>query len=150
MWQEIITKAKDNLTGEIQNQAGVSQQEAEKSINLTKESIQEVLTQEAKQGNVQAIMELFRSRNLANSGNPLMQKITNKHEEKLISQLNIPLDRAKKVQSIALPYLLNLLNQQTGGTDTPPNLQHLTDLLGGAESLPEDVKEKLKKYEGSF
>lgn len=150
MWQEIISKTKDNLLGEIQNKAGVSQQEAEKSIDLAAESSREILTQEAKKGNVQSIMELFRSRNLANSGNPLMQQISSNLEGKLVSQLGLRQDTANGVQSIVLPYLLNLVNQRTGGTDTAPSPQSLISLLGGADNLPGDIKDKLKKFGGAF
>lgn len=151
MWKEVITKAKDKIAGEVQNQGGVSGPDANKSIDLAGESIREVLSREAKQGNIQPIMELFRSRNPANSGNPLMQQITSNLDDKLVNQLNLPLDKAKGVESITLPYLINLLNQETGGTDTPPNLENLTNLLGGAENLPEDIKDNLKRFgESSF
>lgn len=150
MWQEIITKAKENLLGEVQNKAGVNQQQADKSIELAADSNREVLTQEAKEGNVQSIMELFRSRNPANSGNPLMQKISSNLEGKLVSQLGLSQDKARGVQNIVLPYLINLINQRTGGTDTAPSPQSLMSLLGGADKLPGNIKDKLKKFGGAF
>lgn len=146
MWQEIINKAKNNLSGEIQNKAGLDQQKAEKSVELAGDSTREVMVEEAKQGNVQQIMELFRSRNPANSGNPIMNKISSVMEGKLVSQLGLGRDATNSVQGIVLPYLLNLINQKSGGTDSAPSPQSLMKLFGGADVLPSGIKDNLKKF----
>lgn len=146
MWQEIINKAKDTLTDEIQNKAGLDQQKAQKSVELAGDSTKEVMLDEAKQGNVQQIMELFRSRNPSDSGNPIMNKISNVLQGKLVSQLGLSQSATNSVQSIVLPYIINLINQKSGGTDSAPSPQSLVKLLGGTDVLPSGIKDSLKKF----
>ncbi len=151
MWNEIINKAKDNITGEIQNRAGINQQQADKSIDLAGESSREVLLDEAKQGNVQQIMSLFRGSKPGASGNPLVQKISNNLVGKLVSQLGLSPETAGTVETIAVPYLLNLVNQKTGGQDSAPSQQSLMSLLGGGSGgLASGVTDQLKKGLGGF
>lgn len=150
MWNEIINKAKDNILGEIQNRAGVNQQQAEKSVDMAGESTREVLLDEAKQGNVQQIMSLFRGNKPAASGNPLVQKISNNLVGKLVSQLGLSQNVAGTIESIAIPYILNLVNQKTGGSDSAPSAQSLVSLLGGSDALTSGLKDKLKSGLGGF
>lgn len=150
MWQEILNKAKENLTGEIQNKAGLDRGKSEKSIEMAGESTREVLTEEAKQGNVQQIMGLFRGSNPASSGNPLVQKISNSLSGKLVGQLGLSQQAAGGVEQIVLPYLLNLVNQKTGGSDSAPSPQSLMALLGGKDAIPGGIADKLKNGLGGM
>lgn len=150
MWQEIINKAKDNLTGEIRNKAGLNQEQADKSVEMAGDSTKEVLKEEAQQGNLQQIAGLFRGSNPASSGNPLVQKISNNLLGKLTSQLGLSQGAAQKVESVALPYLLNLINQKTGGSDSAPSPQSLMALLGGKDAIGGGVADKIKKGLGGM
>lgn len=150
MWQDILNKAKDTLTGEIQNKAGLDQEKAKKSVDLAGDSTREVLLDEAKQGNVQQIMSLFRGSNPASSGNPLVQKISNNLVGKLVGQLGLSQQAAGTVEQIALPFLLNLINKKTGGSDSAPSPQNLISLLGGSDALSGGIADKLKKGLGGM
>lgn len=145
MWEEIISKAKDNISGEIRNKAGLNQEQADRSIELTGDSTREVLLNEAKQGNVQEIMSLFRGQKPSNSGHPLANKIRGSLIEKLVSQLGLSQDMATGVEGIAVPYILDLVNQKTGGTQAAPSPANLVAIMGGSDKLSGDVQEKLKK-----
>lgn len=150
MWQEIISKAKDTISGEISNKAGLDEQKANQSIELAGDSTREVLVDEAKQGNIQSIMSLFRGQNPAGSGNPISNKISGSVVEKLVSQLGLSPEIAGKVQSIAVPFLLNMVNQKTGGTNSAPSASSLLSLLGGSENVGGDVTDKIKKGLGGL
>lgn len=150
MWQEIINKAKDNISGEIRNKAGLDEQQANKSIEMAGDSTREVLVDQAKQGNVQDIMSLFRGQNPAGSGNPLSNKISGSLVQKLVSQLGLSQEMAGSVERIAVPYILNLVNQQTGGTNSAPSASSLLSLLGGSGNVGGDVADKIKKGMGGL
>lgn len=150
MWNEIINKAKETITGEIQNKAGVNQEQAEKSIDMAGESTRDVLLEEAKQGNVQQIMSLFRGSKPAASGNPLVQKISNNLLGKLVGKLGLSQSAAGTIESIAVPFLLNLVNQKTGGSESAPSAQSLVSLLGGSDALTSGLTDKLKSGLGGF
>lgn len=145
MWQEIISKAKDNISGEIRNKAGLNQEQAGQSIEMAGDSTREVLLEEANQGNVQGIMSLFRGQKPSNSGNPLANKISGSLIEKLVRQFGLSQDQAAGVERIAVPYVLDLVNQKTGGTQSAPSPASLVALLGGGDKLSGDVQDKLKK-----
>ena len=150
MWQEILNKAKDTLTDELKNKAGLDQEKAKKSIDMAGDSTREVLLDEAKQGNVQQIMSLFRGNNPASSGNPLVQKISNNLLGKLVGQLGLSQQTAHTVEQVALPFILNLINQKTGGSDSAPSPQSLISLLGGSDALTGGIADKLKKGLGGL
>lgn len=69
---------------------------------------------------------------------------------KLTSQLGLSPEIAGKVESLALPYLLNLINQKTGGSDSAPSPQSLMALLGGQDSVGGGVADKIKKGLGGM
>lgn len=150
MWNEIISKAKDTISGEIRNKAGLDEQQANQSIEMAGDSTREVLVDEAKQGNVQSIMSLFRGQNPAGSGNPLANKISGSVVQKLVSQLGLSQEVAGQVEGIAVPFLLNLVNQKTGGTKSAPSASSLLSLLGGSGNVGADVTDKIKKGLGGL
>jgi hypothetical protein len=145
MWQEILSKAKDNISGEIRNKAGLNQEQADKSIEMAGDSTREVLLSEAKQGNVQEIMSLFRGQKPSNSGHPLANKISGSLIDKLVSQFGLSQDMAAGVERVAVPYLLDLVNKKAGGAQSAPSPASLVSLLGGTDKIGGDVQEKLKK-----
>lgn len=150
MWQEIISKAKDTISGEIRNKAGIDEQKANQSIEVAGDSTREVLVDEAKQGNIQGIMSLFKGQSPAGSGNPISNRISGSVVEKLVSQLGLSPEIAGKVQSIAVPFLLNMVNQKTGGTNSAPSASSLLSLLGGSGNVGSDVTDKIKKGLGGL
>lgn len=150
MWQEIISKAKNSISGEIRNKAGLNQEQADQSIDMAGDSTREVLAEEANQGNVQNIMSLFRGQKPGNSGNPLANKISGSLIEKLVRQFGLSQDKAAMVERIAVPYLLNLVNQKTGGTQSAPSPASLMAIFGGTDKAGGDIQDKVKKGLGKF
>ncbi|WP_017733566.1 hypothetical protein [Nafulsella turpanensis] len=150
MWQEIIKNAKDALSGDLKNKADLNDQQAKESVELAGESTKEVLTEEAKKGNIQQITDLFSGRKPSSSDNPLVQKIGSQLVGKLVNQLGLSKDTATTVERTVVPYLLDLLNKKSGGTGNSPSAQHILSMLGGADILSGGIQDKIKKGLGGF
>ncbi len=150
MWQEIIEHAKTALTGDIKAKAGVNQQQAQQSVEMAGESTREVLTNEAKQGNIQQIVDLFSNRKPSNSSNPIMEKIGGSLVSKLTNRLGLSKDSATQVERMVVPFILDMLNKRTGGSGNAPSAQSILSMLGGTDSLGSGIQDKIKKGLGGL
>lgn len=150
MWQEIIKTAKNALSGDLQNKAGLNEQQAKESIELTGESAKEVLTDEVKKGNLEQITDLFSGRKPSSTNNPIIQKISHQLVGKLVGQLGLSKETATTVERMVIPYILDLLNKKSGGAGTTPSAQHILSMLGGSDLLSGGIQDKIKKGLGGF
>ena len=150
MWQEIVGNAKNALTGDIKAKAGINQQQAQDSVEMAGESTREVLTNEAKQGNIQQIVDLFSNRKPSNSSNPIADKIGGNLVSKLTNRLGLSKDAATTVERMAVPFLLDMLNKRTGGSGSAPSAQNILSMLGGSDMLSGGIQDKIKKGLGGL
>jgi nucleoid DNA-binding protein len=150
MWQEIIENAKTALTGDIKNKTGIDQQQAQQSVEMAGESTREVLTDEAKKGNIQQIVDLFSNRKPSNSSNPITDKIGGSLISKLTNRLGLSKEAATSVERMVVPFILNMLNKRTGGSGSAPSAQNIFSMLGGSDSLGGGIQDKIKKGLGGL
>lgn len=150
MWQEIIENAKNALTGDLKTKAGINQEQAQDSVEMAGQSTREVLTNEAKQGNIQQIVDLFGNRKPSNSGNPITDKIGGNLVSKLTNRLGLSKEAATTVERTVVPYLLDMLNKRSGGTGSAPSAQNILSMLGGADSQSGGLQDKIKKGLGGL
>lgn len=154
MWQDIIDNAKNTLTGRIQNGVGINPVQAENAVQLAGESSREVLIQEAKDGNVDGLISLFKGEDETSTSHPLSLKISERLHGKLVNQLGIRPEDAKEVEHATIPYILKQVDAQLSSdratADTKgvaPDTENI-DGIFGADTLSEGMKDKIRKQLG--
>lgn len=154
MWQDIINKAKSTLAGRIQNGVGLNPIQAENSVQLAGETTREVLIQEARDGNVDGLISLFKGEDETSTSHPLSLKISDRLHGKLVDQLGIRPEDAKEVEHATVPYILKQVGEQlssdratadTGGI--APDTGNI-EAIFGADTLSEGMKDKFRKQLG--
>lgn len=150
MWQEIIGNAKNALIGDIKTKTGLNQQQAQDSVEMAGESTREVLTNEAKQGNIQQIVDLFGKRKPSNSSNPITDKIGGSLVSKLTNRLGLSKETATTVEHMVVPFILDVLNKRTGGSGSAPSAQNILSMFGGSDMLSSGIQDKIKKGLGGL
>lgn len=145
MWQELIENAKNTLITDIRAKAGLNQEQAQESVEMAGESTREVLSQEARQGNIQQIVDLFSGRMPSNSSNPVKEKIEGSLMSKLTNRLGLSKEAASTVDQLVVPFLLDTLNKRAGGSGRAPSSQQILSMIGGSDMLNNEIKDKIKK-----
>lgn len=152
MWQEIIDNAKNTLTGRIQNGVGINPVQAENAVQLAGESSREVLIREAREGNVDSIISLFKGEDETSTSHPLSLKISEHLHPKLVNELGLRPEDAKEVEHAAVPYILKLVDAKLSGDDVTPDTKgvaphagNIETIFGGPDTLTEGERDKLRR-----
>lgn len=155
MWQDIIDKAKHTLTGRIQNGVGINPVQAENAVQLAGESSRDVLIQEARDGNVDDIISLFKGEDETSTSHPIAMKISEQLHGKLVTDLGLPPEDAREVEHATVPYFLKLVDARLSGDAVTPDTKgvspHTADIetiFGGPGTMNEGAMDKLRRALG--
>ena len=129
----------------LQEQFGLSNQEAQGTAQAAQESLTEELKKESGQGNWSSILDLFSSKNQEESSqNPLFQQILGNFGSKL-QGLGLPSGKAQELAAQFLPQFFGQVQNQVKDEQGQVSQQGiLSNFLGGA-SL-DGVKNILGKF----
>ena len=122
-------KAKNSIGKQLGSKFQLNQQQADKALSLTKDSLQAGLLKEATSGNISGLMNLFNGKSPV-AGNPIVNNIASQLVGSFTSKLGLSPQIASTVANFVVPFLLSKISSQkpASGFDQAK----LTELLGGA------------------
>lgn len=145
MWEEILNQTYDKQSGLMQNKIGLNPVQVEESVFLAGESTLEVLSREAKAGNIDQIISLFRGKHQVSTSHPLSGEIEQVLVEKLKNRQGFSTGVAQEVHHTTVPYILSQVKSRMLGEGTAPSTENLNALFGGPGVLSAGMQDKLKK-----
>lgn len=110
MLEELISQLRQKAGNDVKREGSLDDNGLEKVFELTQQSAQEVAKNEMSAGNMGGLMSLFGKDDVPDHSNPIVSKIGGLLIQKLVDQLNLTPDTAKRVEQIVIPVLMHLLN----------------------------------------
>lgn len=145
MWEEILNQTYDKQSGLMQNKIGLNPVQIEESVFLAGESTLEVLSTEAKAGNIDQIISLFRGKHESSTSHPLSEKIESVLVEKLKNRQGLSTGVAQEVHHTTVPYIMSQLKARMLEGGTAPSSESLNAVFGGPGVLSEGLQDKFRK-----
>lgn len=148
MLNQLLSTNKDQLMGLLKGQLNLSQEEAEQTIPAAEESIKEGVEKEVGEGNLGGLLSMFTGGNFTQ--NTIYESISESFVGKLMANVGLSADQAKKVGGSFLPQVLEIVKgkaeneegevSETGllksmGFDPSDLLGSFKDKLGGLGKL---------------
>ena len=128
MLESIIQSSKIEL-GKKLAENGVASNQMEDVFGLAKDSILSNFKSSATGGDLDGILNLFNGKQSI-SGSPLVKNIISDYAGQLISKLGFSTNTAKSISSIAIPFIMNMINKETPDAGIPDN--DLLSMLGSS------------------
>lgn len=147
MLDSIIKNIGPELIGKITGQFNLSEDQASKTMDITKDTILSTATQEVGKGNLDGVLAMVNQGSAA-KGSSTFQNIANNLVGTLSSKLGLSDSVATKLTDFVLPFLLDKLAAKTGGNADKKDLMEMLgdqagnflqgkagDMLGGLGNL---------------
>ncbi len=106
MIDQLINVAKSTLGTKLNNEAGLNENEVEKTMDVAKESVFDGLKQEALGGNLTGILNLFNGKEQVSTSNSIVSTISNLFVSKAAEQLGFGADKATMICNIVIPFIM--------------------------------------------
>ncbi|GGZ32644.1 hypothetical protein GCM10007049_27700 [Echinicola pacifica] len=132
MINDIIKSIGPQVVSQITSQFGLSEDQASKAVETTKESLTSSATKEAASGNLDGLLAMINQGSGA-SGSGMFQKFAGNLAGDYISKLGVPEGVAKQITAFVLPMVLDKIAGATGGNAGKADLMKL--IGGGAGDL---------------
>ncbi|MBX0334145.1 hypothetical protein K3G39_12950 [Pontibacter sp. HSC-14F20] len=138
MLGNIINSVKGQLTGELQDKFKLDPQQANQSVDLAKEHVEEGLKKEATGGDAGGIMNMLKGQQ-APQDNPAINNMIQRYLGDLTSKVGIPESMAQQVAPFVVSFLMNKIS---GNVNSQSDLM---GMLGGGltDKLPKGIGDKL-------
>ena len=123
MIEELISQAKQQLSGELKQKQGLNDQQVNDTFGAAKDSLLNAVKQQSSGGGLGQLTSLF-------NGNTELAPTLISTASKflipvLVSKLNIPEAKAKSISDMVVPFLVNKFSGKESGSVSNP-----ADLLG--------------------
>ena len=135
MLDQLLSSLKSQVGPELISKLGLSQDEADKSVEATSESVQEVVGQEMGAGKVGMLANLFSDNDNGDEENGIMDKIGDSLTGKLTSKVGLSSEKAGGIKAMVMPMVMKLITSKIGG-----NSGMLSSLFGGGGDANGDGK----------
>ncbi len=133
MLDEILKIAKSEFGGKLSG-LGLNQEQLDKSVNITGETVKDGLKEEVQKNNLDGIMALFSGKDTVDANNPIVNKISSNAIQNITSKLGISSSIASTLVNTIVPFMLSKISGKLGG-GSENILSGLSGLLGGGLNL---------------
>ena len=147
MFSNILSSLKDNISGELMEKAGVTQDQLPKIFEQIGEVAKEKLGGEIASGNIGSLMNLFSKSDNTSSANGIQASITSGIVSRLAGKFGIDQNQATSIANIVIPKLMSLITSKNSETPDSDS-SFLSGMLGGGDSS--DLMGKAKDALGGF
>lgn len=147
MLSTIISSLKDNVSGELIEKAGVSQDQLPKIFDQIGSVAQEKLGGELASGNIGSLMNLFSNNSNSSSADGIQTALTSGIVSKLAGNFGIDKNQAASIANIVIPKLLGMITNKNSETPDSDS-SFLSNMLGGGDAS--DLMGKAKDALGGF
>jgi len=145
MLDQLIELGKSHLGGQLQQSAGLTPVQVDKTMDVAKDSISETLMQQALGGNLGGILDLFNGKSQATTANPIVNQMAGNFASSIAEKLGVSPATAQMVTNMVIPFLMQkFASKETGTADDGNdlmekfglgNLGGLGGMLGGLSKL---------------
>lgn len=135
MFDQILQMATSEIKNQLTDHSEISQDTVEKVSSTASQSIFSTITEQLSSGNFEGITEMLNGKDTTNSA-PATQSITNPLVSSLVEKTGLNEDLAKKIATIAVPRVMNMLNSNVNGTKQAENIDissMMSNILGSNE-----------------
>ncbi|HET8810780.1 MAG TPA: hypothetical protein VFM65_11025 [Flavobacteriaceae bacterium] len=132
MLDQLISGIKDEISGKLQAEQGVSSDQIDGVMDVVSNVSQEKIGGELLGGNLDSVMNLFSDKPNTQEADSLQTNLTSGIMEGLIGKLGLDRSKASSIVNTVAPILIGFLtkkNNETADDDTSP----LTNLFGGGD-----------------
>jgi hypothetical protein len=138
MLGNIINSVKGQLTGELQDKFKLDPQQANQSVDLAQNHVEEGLKKEASGGDAGSIMNMLKGQK-SPQDSPAMNGMIQKYLGDLTSKVGIPQSVAQQVAPFVVSFLMNKIG---GNVNSQSDIM---GMLGGGltDKLPKGLGDKL-------
>lgn len=147
MFTNILSSLKDNVSGELIEKAGVTQDQLPKIFDQIGEVTKEQLGGEIASGNIGSLMNLFSNNDNSSSANGIQASITSGIVAKLAGKFGIDQNQATTIANIVIPKLMSLITSKNSETPDSDS-SFLSGMLGGGDTS--EMMDKAKDALGGF
>lgn len=116
MLDQIMQMAKQQLGGQLQQEADLSEEQVGQTMEVAQDSVQEGLKNEVLSGNISGVMSLFNGSSSPTASNPIVSTITSTFTQKLTSKLGLSPGVANTVNGIVIPFVMSKFTDKETGT----------------------------------
>lgn len=143
MLNTIVKNIAPEVLSAVTEKFGLNQEMGQKTVDTTKESLQEGVSNEINKGNLDGLLSMFNSG--ADGNNSTFQSLTSKLSGDYIQKLGLSPDLASQISQYVLPLVMKQITSMLGGKVDQESLSQALskggllgkagDLLGGLGSL---------------
>ncbi|WP_242927942.1 hypothetical protein [Pontibacter vulgaris] len=141
MLENIINSVKGQLTGDLQSKFNLNPDQANRSVDLAKDTMTDGLKKEAGSGDFGGIMNMLKG-NQAGI-HPAVNSMTQNYIQSLSAKLGIPVGVATQIGPYVMQFLMSKLSGKVNSGEVGQS--DLMSMLGGGlkEKLPGGLGDKL-------
>ncbi len=116
MLDQLISLGKDQLLGQLQQQAGLQQNQAGKALDVTQDSLTSTLISQVAGGNVGEIMSLFNGSATSTAANPVVGSMISNLAGDLAAKVGINPQTAQTAANLIVPFIMQKFASKESGT----------------------------------
>jgi hypothetical protein len=128
MLDQLIAFGKDQLIGQLQQQAGLQENQAGKALDVTQDSLTNTLISQVTNGNIGEIMGLFNGQAAPTAANPVISSMIGNLAGDLAAKVGINPQTAQTAANVIVPFIMQKFASKDSGTAN--NESDLLDKLG--------------------
>jgi len=141
MLDQLIKFGKEQLSGQLKQEAKLNDDQVGKSLNVAQETITDGLKDQILGGNLSGVMNLFNGKSSPTSSNPIVSSLISTYASNLISKVGLSPAIAQTVTNMVIPALMSkFASKDTGEAHDEKGLlsklgmsgdSAITGMLGG-------------------
>jgi nucleoid DNA-binding protein len=128
MLDQLIALGKEQLSGQLQQQAGLQSNQVNQALDVTQNSLTSSLISQVAGGNVGQIMSLFNGQAAATASNPVVSGMITNLAGDLAAKVGINPQTAQTAANVIVPFIMQKFASSESGTAN--NEGDLLDKLG--------------------
>lgn len=128
MLDQLIALGKEQLAGQLQQQAGLQNNQVNQALDVTQNSLTSSLISQVAGGNVGQIMSLFNGQSTATASNPVVSSMITNLAGDLAAKVGINPQTAQTAANVIVPFIMQKFASSESGTAN--NEGDLLDKLG--------------------
>lgn len=119
MFESILNTVKSQIGGQLKEKAGLNDEQMSQAVDMAGESVQEVVKNEAANGNIDGLMHLFGSQDgHTSTTNPIVENIGNNFVSKMMAKLGVSDSVADLAKNLIMPYILKTVSSKFSSSGT--------------------------------
>lgn len=148
MIDKLVSLGKEQLSGDLMEKFGLTSQQTEKTMDVTKTSVVEGIKEQVLGGNISGVMDLFNGKADASQGNPVVKAVSQNFVGGLMEKLGISKEKSGSIANLVIPFIMKKFgSSETGEAKTEADLMSMIGLdkdsgvskimgsLGGAKDI---------------